>query len=167
MAKLGDRRPNLKILSAFEKLGMAGRTFADVDLSRVDFTMSNLQLARFVHVSLQGCDFSLADLRGAIFVECDLRGAVFGQTRLADNRFDGSWLVGARGLSVAQQRYVRARGGLFLSPAREPAPAARPDEGALRRERRSWRHRLGLFALVASTVAVAFAYLVKRMVTGE
>jgi uncharacterized protein YjbI with pentapeptide repeats len=127
MSKRGDQRPKLKILSAFEKLGMAGRTFEHTDLNRVDFSMANLRLARFVHVSLQGSDFSSADLRGAVFVDCDLRGAVFQRTRLADNRFDGSWFVGARGLSVAQQQYVRTRGGLFLSLANELPPPREPD----------------------------------------
>jgi uncharacterized protein YjbI with pentapeptide repeats len=127
MSNLGDRRPKLKILSAFEKLAMAGQSFEHTDLSRVDFSMANLRLARFVHVSLQGCDFAQADLRGAVFVACDLRGAVFGQTRLADNRFDGSWFIGARGLSRAQQRYVRARGGQFLSLATELPPQNEPD----------------------------------------
>ncbi|MGZ3442313.1 MAG: pentapeptide repeat-containing protein [Polyangia bacterium] len=115
MSDRGDRRPKLKILSAFEKLAMVGRTFEHTDFDRVDFSMANLRLARFVHVSLQGCDFSQADLRGATFIACDLRGSVFRQTRLGDNRFDDSWFVGTRGLSVAQQRFVRARGGLFLS----------------------------------------------------
>jgi uncharacterized protein YjbI with pentapeptide repeats len=126
MSNLGDRRPKLKILSAFEKLGMAGKTFEHADLSRVDFSMANLRLARFVHVSLQGCDFSLADLRSATFVACDLRGATFTQTRFEDNRFDGSWFVGARGLSSAQRGYVRARGGLFLSLAHELPPHNEP-----------------------------------------
>jgi uncharacterized protein YjbI with pentapeptide repeats len=117
MFNRGDRRPKIKILSAFEKLGMAGRTFEHTDLDRVDFSMANLRLARFVHVSLQGCDFSLVDLRGAEFIACDLRGAVFHRTRLEDNRFDGSWFVSARGLSVAQQQYVCTRGGLLLSLA--------------------------------------------------
>ena len=127
MANRSDGRPKLKILSAFEKLAMVGRTFEHTDFDRVDFSMANLRLARFVHVSLQGCDFSRADLRGSVFVACDLRGAVFLQTRLADNRFDGSWFVGTRGLSVAQQQYVRARGGLFLSLATAPPPPSKPD----------------------------------------
>jgi uncharacterized protein YjbI with pentapeptide repeats len=127
MANLSDRRPKLKILSAFEKLGMAGKVFEHADLSRVDLSMANLRLTRFVHVSLQGCDLTRADLRGAVFVACDLRGATFGHTRLEDNRFDGSWMVGARGLSAAQQRYVRERGGLFLSLASELPPSHEPD----------------------------------------
>lgn len=127
MRDFGDRRAKLRILSAFEKLGMAGKTFEHTDLSRVDFSMANLRLARFVHVSLQGCDFSLTDLRSAVFLGCDLRGATFSQTRFADNRFDGSWFVGARGLSTEQQRYVRARGGLFLSLAHELPPRNEPD----------------------------------------
>ena len=107
--------------------------------------MADLRLARFAHVSLQGCDFSLADLRGAVFVDCDLRGAIFGRTRLADNRFDGSWLVGTRGLSVPQQRYVRTRGGRFLSLAPEPPPPppAKPVGRTLGRERGPWQRRLG------------------------
>lgn len=127
MVNRGDRRPKLKILSAFEKLSMSGQTFEHTDFDRVDLSMANLRLARFVHVSLQGCDFSRADLRGATFISCDLRGALFAQTRLADNRFDGSWFVGARGFSAAQQKYVRARGGLFLSLATELPPRSEPD----------------------------------------
>jgi uncharacterized protein YjbI with pentapeptide repeats len=126
MANLGDRRPKLKILSAFEKLGMAGKMFEHADLSRVDLSMANLRLTRFVHVSLQGCDLTQADLRGAVFVGCDLRGATFRQTRFSDNRFDDTWFVGARGLSAAEQRYVRARGGLFLSLAHELPPRDEP-----------------------------------------
>jgi hypothetical protein len=97
--------------------------------------MANLRLARFVHVSLQGCDFSLADLRSATFVACDLRGATFTQTRFEDNRFDGSWFVGARGLSSAQRGYVRARGGLFLSLAHELPPHNEPGLRDLPRRR--------------------------------
>jgi uncharacterized protein YjbI with pentapeptide repeats len=127
MANLGDRRPKLKILSAFEKLGMAGKTFEHADLSRVDLSMADLRLTRFVHVSLQGCDFTQADLRGAMFIACDLRGATFRQTRLSENRFDGCWFVGARGLSLDEQRYVRAHGGLFLSLAHELPQSDEPE----------------------------------------
>lgn len=127
MSNRGDQRSKLKILSAFEKLAMAGRTFEHTALDRVDFSMANLRITRFVHVSLQGCDFSMADLRGARFIACDLRGASFHEARFGDNRFDDSWLVGARGLSVARQQYIRVRGGLFLSVAKAPALHAEPD----------------------------------------
>jgi uncharacterized protein YjbI with pentapeptide repeats len=113
------RRSKLRILSPFEKLAMAGRTFEHTDLARVDFSLANLRFSRFLHVSLQGSDFRLADLRGAHFIGCDLRGALFHQTRLGDNRFDESWFVGARGLSTAQEQSVRQCGGRFLDLATE------------------------------------------------
>jgi uncharacterized protein YjbI with pentapeptide repeats len=108
----GERR--LAIFSRREKEGLAGFCVANTSLDRVEFLGANLRNASFRNVSLFGSDFVGADLRGAEFVGCDLRQARFAGARFGGNRFDGSWLIGATGLTDAKRRYVAARGGGFL-----------------------------------------------------
>lgn len=51
---------------------------------------------------------------GAELLDCDLRGASFTRANLGRNRFHGSRLTGAFGLSRAAREEIRASGGLFL-----------------------------------------------------
>jgi uncharacterized protein YjbI with pentapeptide repeats len=104
-----------QIFSVEEKRELIGEIFRDVALAAVDFSHADLRGARFVNASLRDCDFTGADLRSVDFVRCDLRRAVLSDVELGGNRFDGSCLAGAVGLTAAQSSYVRRRGGSFAA----------------------------------------------------
>jgi uncharacterized protein YjbI with pentapeptide repeats len=103
------------ILTCREKSQLAGRSFQEVTLDGADFSGANLQGASFLRSSLRGCDFRGADLRGAAFLRCDLRGVALGDALLDGNRFHGSCLAEATGLSDEQNTYVCRRGGTFMA----------------------------------------------------
>ncbi len=111
----------LHVFTSGEKRQLAAQVFCRVTLDRVDFSGADLSETRFDTVSLRGCDFSGADLRGAEFLRCDLRDANLCDVGLGDNRFHGSWLAGATGLTVAQTQYVCSRGGTFVTWGDGPA----------------------------------------------
>lgn len=101
------------VFTAGEKRELAGARFRDMSLDGTDFSGADLQLASFDAVSLRGCDFRRCDLRGARFVRCDLHGAAFAEVQLGGNRFDGSSLAAATGLTEAHADYVCRHGGSF------------------------------------------------------
>jgi uncharacterized protein YjbI with pentapeptide repeats len=110
----------IRVFSEDEKRELGEQVFRTVSLDCVDFAGADLRRTRFDTVSLRGCDFRLADLRGAEFVNCDLREASLHQAELGDNRFDGSWLAGATGLSVEQTRCIVRCGGSFVATGDPP-----------------------------------------------
>lgn len=103
----------VRLFTAGEKRELGGASFRAVALDGTDFSGANLSLACFDGVSLRDCDFRRCDLRGARFLACDLRGAAFEDVRLGHNRFHGSSLGGATGLTGEQHDYVCRRGGSF------------------------------------------------------
>lgn len=103
-----------RILTACEKLGLRGAAFRSLDLAEGDLSGADLRDAVFDRVDLTAASFAGADLRGACFLGCDLRRADFERARLGDNRFDGSWLTGARGLTFRARVRIARQGGVFL-----------------------------------------------------
>jgi len=107
------RAPLNEIFTPMEKSRLCGREFRCVELNRVDFSRADLRHSEFLDVSLRAADFSGADLRGACFIRCDLRDACFDSAVLDGARFDGSWVVGAIGLSAAERDRIRSSGGFI------------------------------------------------------
>jgi uncharacterized protein YjbI with pentapeptide repeats len=101
----------IRVFSDKEKQELADQVFIESSLDLVDLVSADLRGARFRSVSLRGADLRGADLRGAQFVDCDMREACLRDVRLGDNRFDGSCLHGATGLSEDQKTYISTRGG--------------------------------------------------------
>ena len=101
------------IFTSAEKRLLRGQKFQGSEFIRVDFSNADLRDAEFLNASLEECDFSGADLRGARFIACDLRGANFTRATFGWTRFDGSWLIGARGLSLHMSDYARRKGALL------------------------------------------------------
>lgn len=118
----------LHVFTFGEKRQLASQVFCSVTLDRVDFSGADLSGTHFDTVSLRGCDFSGADLHGAEFLRCDLREANLRDVGLGDNRFHGSWLAGATGLTVAQTQYICSRGGTFVTWGDCPASHLFGDE---------------------------------------
>jgi uncharacterized protein YjbI with pentapeptide repeats len=73
-----------------------------------------LRETRFERTKLIRCNLANADLRGARFVSCELEGVVLVDTVFGDNRFDGTTLIDAFGLSPAGRMLVEQHGGTFL-----------------------------------------------------
>ncbi len=126
----------LKVFTEGEKKALlVGHVFRGANLDGVDFSGSDLRAARFESTSLRNCDFSATHLFDAHFVDCDLRGASFRGAKLERNRFDGSWFLGATGLSASQRAYIEAQGGSFLrvmdgrTAPREPPKPPHGGEG--------------------------------------
>jgi len=105
----------VRVLSSREKQTLQRSRFSSVDLGHCDFAGADLRHARFDHVYLRGADFTGADLRCAVFQNCDLREVELAGARIEHARFDDSSLIGARGLTAQQRRYVLWRGGRFRS----------------------------------------------------
>ncbi len=103
-----------RILTRREKLDLRGAVFSQISLDGVDFSSSDLQGATFEHAGLRGASFAGADLRGVRFLHCDLRGADLQGARLAENRCDGSWLVGVTGLSSRDRKRLVEAGAQDL-----------------------------------------------------
>lgn len=104
-----------RIFTEAEKQGcLVCQVFGRANLDGADFSGSDLRAALFENTSLRGCNFSTAHLIGTEFLRCDLRGARFAGAKFERNSFDGSWFLGASGLSESQRRYLEERGGLFL-----------------------------------------------------
>ncbi len=103
-----------RILTPLEKLDLRGAVFWQISLDGVDFSGADLQDARFEHAGLRGASFAGADLRGVHFLHCDLRGIDLRSARLGENRCDGSWLCGERGLSRRDRERLAAAGARIL-----------------------------------------------------
>ena len=100
-----------------EKRDLKRLSLSNTCFDHVDFSGANLAHAVFENVSLVGCDFRGAGLLLVTFHRCDLRNALFNRwTLLRGSRFDGSNLLGARGLSRAGRAIVRKTGGILLFP---------------------------------------------------
>jgi uncharacterized protein YjbI with pentapeptide repeats len=98
-----------------EKRSLQGLMLTNTCFDRVDFRGADLARAVFNGVSLVASDFRGALLAHAVFRRCDLRGALFDRTTvLRGSRFDGSNLVGARGLSRSGRAQVQETGGILL-----------------------------------------------------
>lgn len=110
-----------KIFTKSEKAELWKLNVNRVRLDRVDFRSANLSGASFEHVTLAGCDFTGADLQETVFLECDLRCACFEGVRFGKNRFDGSGLAGATGLTPEDRLYIVSVGGQFGRSLTEPA----------------------------------------------
>ncbi len=106
----------VRVFTNIEKRELAGHSFRDITLDGVDLAEANLTECSFEGVSLRSCDFRRADLRGARFLRCDLRDARLEEVMLGGNRFHGSCLAGATGLTPEQHDYVCRRGGVFTDP---------------------------------------------------
>ncbi len=117
-----------RIFTEKEKSGLRLRVFKNLNLDCVDFRGAKLSVCKFEDVSLAGSDFTGADLRGAAFLRCDLRRVRFANALFANNRFDGSWLTAAVGLTPRQREYIEKRGGRFLR-AVEPPPRQGKKQG--------------------------------------
>jgi uncharacterized protein YjbI with pentapeptide repeats len=103
-----------RLFTLEEKRALQALSLRDTCFDRVDFSGADLAHALFQSVSLVGCDFRGARLTLATFRCCDLRDAVFDSaTLLRGSRFDGSNLIGARGLTSASRTLVRRAGGIF------------------------------------------------------
>ena len=98
-----------------EKRSLQALSLRDTCFDRVDFSSADLAHAVFEGVSLVGSDFRGATLTLATFRCCNLRDTLFDRsTSLRGSRFDGSNLIGARGLSAAGRALVRRTGGIFV-----------------------------------------------------
>ena len=107
--------PTERLFTDEEKCSLRGLMLANTCFDRVDFRGADLAHAVFDGVSLVACDFRGARLTLALFRRCNLRGALFDRsTLLRGSRFDGSNLVGARGLSRSGRAHVHRTGGLLL-----------------------------------------------------
>ena len=106
-----------RLFTLEEKRSLQALALRDTCFDRVDFSSADLAHAVFEGVSLVGCDFRGARLTLATFRCCNLRDALFDRsTLLRGSRFDGSNLIGARGLSAAGRALVRRTGGIFVLP---------------------------------------------------
>jgi uncharacterized protein YjbI with pentapeptide repeats len=104
-----------KIFTEGEKKALlVGHVFQGADLDGVDFSGADLRAARFENTSLRNCDFSATHLLDTQFLRCDLRGTCFNGAKFEHNRFDGSLLLGATGLSASLRTYIDEHGGSFL-----------------------------------------------------
>jgi uncharacterized protein YjbI with pentapeptide repeats len=105
-----------RLFTPEEKRGLQGLCLASTCFDHVDFGGADLAHAVFDHVSLVGCDFRGARLTLATFRGCDLRDALFDQATLfRGSRFDGSSMLGARGLTRSARALVRRTGGILLA----------------------------------------------------
>jgi uncharacterized protein YjbI with pentapeptide repeats len=103
-----------QLFSDEEKRSLQGLMLSNTCFDRVDFRDADLADAVFDSVSLVACDFRGARLTLATFQRCDLRGALFDRaTLLRGSRFDGSNLLGARGLSRSGRAQVHRTGGIL------------------------------------------------------
>jgi len=105
-----------RVFTSVEKRTLQGLCLARTRFDHVDWSGAELGRAVFDQVSLVGCDFRGARLTDVTFRCCDLRDAIFDRaTVLLGTRFDGSSLLGARGLSRCARALVRRTGGLLLA----------------------------------------------------
>jgi uncharacterized protein YjbI with pentapeptide repeats len=105
--------PFERILTAREKSELGGRVFSDCEMIGVDLSGADLRGARFERVIFIKSTLAGADLRGANFILCELRFVVLTDTRLGDNRFDGTTLVEVAGLTAGERHAVERSGGAF------------------------------------------------------
>ena len=101
------------VLTAREKRELAGEVFCNRELIELDFSGSDLRGACFERSVLLRCSFAGADLRGARFLSCDLESIVLADAVLGDNRFDGTTLVEAIGVSASAREAIASGGGAF------------------------------------------------------
>jgi hypothetical protein len=114
----GDRHGLERLFTKAEKSGLHGLCLADTYFDHVDFGRANLAGSVFDRVSLVGCDFRGATLACATFRGCDLRDARFDRgTLFRGSRFDGSNLLGARGLCREARSLVGKTGGILTASA--------------------------------------------------
>jgi uncharacterized protein YjbI with pentapeptide repeats len=105
-----------RLFTREEKLALRGLVLRSTRFDSVDLSGADLSYCIFENVSLVGCDFRGATLAFATFQSCDLRGALFDRkTVFSGSRFDGSVLLGARGLDRSARAHVRMSGGLLLA----------------------------------------------------
>lgn len=102
-----------KVFSTEQKAALRGAVFADRELVGVDLSGADLRDARFEKTRMVGCDLTGADLRGAQFSLCDLRGVVLADALFGDNRFDGTTIEDAIGLSQPTRTLIEGWGGTF------------------------------------------------------
>lgn len=115
MGKGASRPPGPeRILTDREKLALRGAALRSLDLAGGDLSGADLRDAVLGWVELAGASLADADLRGAWFLACDLRRVDFRGARLGANRFDGSWLTGAIGLTPGARVRIAEAGGRFL-----------------------------------------------------
>jgi uncharacterized protein YjbI with pentapeptide repeats len=104
-----------RLFTENEKRSLHGLSLRSTSFDHVDFSGADLTNAVFDGVSLIGCDFRSAKLTLATFRCCDLRDALFDRsTLLGGSRFDGSSLLGSRGLSRSGRALVCRTGGILL-----------------------------------------------------
>ena len=101
------------ILTSREKRELTGEVFCKRELVDMDFSGADLRGARFEKTVLLRCSFAGADLRGARFLSCDLHSIDLGDAVLGDNRFDGTTLVDALGVTGPMSKMVADAGGTF------------------------------------------------------
>lgn len=113
-------------------LNLKGLSFSGEDISRVMFTMSNMNDVSlkganasdsdFVYVDFEGADlreanFSRADLSNALFVGVDLEGAIFDGANLFRATFDK-----VKGIDDAELAKLKKRALSYVNLEREPLP---------------------------------------------
>jgi uncharacterized protein YjbI with pentapeptide repeats len=101
------------IFTSREKRELTGEVFRSRELVDLDFSRADLRGACFEKTVLLRCSFAGADLRGARFLSCDLHGVDLAGAVLGDNRFDGTTLVDAFGLTAGARKIVADGGGTF------------------------------------------------------
>lgn len=102
-----------RILTSEEKAALRGAVFVHRDLVGMDFSGADLRGARFDKTLIAGCNLRGADLRGARFKLCDLREIVLTDALFGDNRFDGTTIVDAIGLSTPTRILLEQWGATF------------------------------------------------------
>jgi uncharacterized protein YjbI with pentapeptide repeats len=102
-----------RIFTADEKATLGGELFLNRELVGVDFSGADLRGARFERTTLVRCNLAAADVRGAHFILCDLHAVVLADVLFEDNRFDGTTLVDAVGLTADGQAVIEGGGGTF------------------------------------------------------
>lgn len=105
-----------RILTSGEKAALRGAVFANREFVGIDLSGADLRGARFDRTRLARCNLSRADLRGAHFNLCDLDEVVLADTLFGDNRFDGTSIVGAVGLSPPTRTLIE-QWGAAVQPA--------------------------------------------------
>ena len=100
------------ILISQENCELRGGVFSHREFVRVDLAGADLCDARFEEVLFERCNLTGADLRGAHFIRCEFREVVMTGITLGNNRFDGTSLRGAIGLSEETRLAVVQQGGL-------------------------------------------------------
>ena len=116
----------VRIFTATEKRELGDRVIREAFLDKVDLSGAVLRGTHFERVSLRGCNLRGADLRGVAFVRCDVRDALLLEVELGDNSFEGSWFMGATGLSADQLAYIAQRGGRFVASGDCPTAGLTP-----------------------------------------